>query len=197
MSQPVLPLEVPPQEVKRRLDSGEKLALIDVREPSEFAHARIENAELVPMRTVPAELSRLDARTDAGTLIVFCHHGVRSLNVVNWLREQGVDACQSMAGGIDRWSIEIDPSVPRSLIPETFRARFATTPWRCGSRSCWSESLALGFSRSLARPRMVPSYTAAGIVNAADNETDPLAANTFASLYGVRLSYVTAAISPE
>jgi rhodanese-related sulfurtransferase len=95
------------------LDSGEKLTLIDVREPSEFAQARIENAELVPMRTVPAELSRLDARTDVETLIVFCHHGVRSLNVVNWLREQGVDACQSMAGGIDRWSLEIDPSVPR------------------------------------------------------------------------------------
>jgi rhodanese-related sulfurtransferase len=109
----VLPLEVSPQEVKRRLDSGEKIALIDVREPSEFAIARLENAELVPMRTIPAELSRLDARTDAGTLIVFCHHGVRSLNVVNWLREQGVDACQSMAGGIDRWSLEIDPSVPR------------------------------------------------------------------------------------
>jgi len=113
VSQPILPLEVPPQEVKRRLDSGEKIALIDVREPAEFAVARIENAELVPMRTVPAELSRLDARTDVGTLIVFCHHGVRSLNVVNWLREQGVDACQSMAGGIDRWSLEIDPSVPR------------------------------------------------------------------------------------
>jgi rhodanese-related sulfurtransferase len=111
--QPVLPIEVPPLEVKRRLDSGEKLTLIDVREPSEFAQARIENAELVPMRTVPAELSRLDARTDRGTLIVFCHRGVRSLNVVTWLREQGVDACQSMAGGIDRWSLEIDPSVPR------------------------------------------------------------------------------------
>jgi len=113
VSQPISPIEISPQEVKRRLDSGEKLTLIDVRESSEFAQARIENAELVPMRTVPAELSRLDAQTDIGTLIVFCHHGVRSLNVVNWLREQGVDACQSMAGGIDRWSLEIDPYVPR------------------------------------------------------------------------------------
>jgi rhodanese-related sulfurtransferase len=113
VSAPLLPIEIPPQEVKRRLDSGEKLFLIDVREPSEFAQARVAAAELVPMRTVPAELSRLDGCTDEGTLIVFCHHGVRSLNVVNWLREQGVDACQSMAGGIDRWSLEIDPSVPR------------------------------------------------------------------------------------
>ncbi len=64
------------------------------------------------MRAVPAELSRLDAQADAAALIVFCHHGVRSLNVVHWLREQGVDACQSMAGGIDRWSLEIDSECP-------------------------------------------------------------------------------------
>ena len=113
MSQPALPIEIAPQDVERRRKAGEKLFLVDVREPSEFALARIEGAELVPMRTVPAELSRLDALTDQGALIVYCHHGVRSLNVVNWLREQGVSACQSMAGGIHRWSLEIDPSVPR------------------------------------------------------------------------------------
>lgn len=107
------PLEATPQEIKRRLDSGEKLFLIDVREPNEFALARLDGAELVPMRTVPAELSRLDAIAEEGTLIVYCHHGIRSLNVVNWLREQGVTNCQSVAGGIDRWSSEVDPSVPR------------------------------------------------------------------------------------
>ena len=109
----VLPLEISPQDVQRRLASGEKLTLIDVREPDEFQLARMEGAELVPMRTVPGELSRLDARADDAPLIVFCHHGVRSLNVVHWLRQQGVGACQSMAGGIDRWSLEIDASVPR------------------------------------------------------------------------------------
>jgi rhodanese-related sulfurtransferase len=108
-----LPLEITPHEIQRRLQAGEKLALIDVREPGEFQLARIAAAELIPMRAVPAELSRLDAQADQTPLIVFCHHGVRSLNVVHWLREQGVDACQSMAGGIDRWSLEIDPSVPR------------------------------------------------------------------------------------
>jgi adenylyltransferase/sulfurtransferase len=107
------PLEITPHDVQQRLAAGEKLALIDVREPAEFQLARIEGAELVPMRSVPAELSRLDARADDTALIVFCHHGVRSLNVVHWLREQGVGACQSMAGGIDRWSLEIDPGVPR------------------------------------------------------------------------------------
>lgn len=108
-----LPLEITPQEVKQRLDAGEKLILIDVREPAEFQQARIERAELIPMRFIPAELQHLEAQADEGRLIVYCHHGVRSLNVVNWLREQGVAACQSMAGGIDRWSREIDPGVPR------------------------------------------------------------------------------------
>ena len=113
LSNESLPLEITPREVKQRLDAGEKLALIDVREPFEFQQTRIAGAELIPMRSVPAELSRLEAKSDDGALIVFCHHGVRSLNVVNWLREQGVSECQSMAGGIDRWSLEIDPSVAR------------------------------------------------------------------------------------
>jgi len=108
-----LPLEVTPQEVKRCLDAGAKIHLIDVREPQEFALARIEGGELIPMRSVPAELQSLEAKADDGALIVYCHHGVRSLNVVHWLREQGLEACQSMSGGIDEWSLAIDPSVPR------------------------------------------------------------------------------------
>jgi rhodanese-related sulfurtransferase len=113
LSDTPLPLEITPRDVQRRIQAGEKLALIDVREPDEFQLARIAGAELIPMRTVPGELSRLDARADAAPLIVVCHHGVRSLNVVHWLREHGLGACQSMAGGIDRWSLEIDPAVPR------------------------------------------------------------------------------------
>jgi rhodanese-related sulfurtransferase len=107
------PLEITPQEVKQRSEAGEKLVLIDVREPGEFQLARIQGAELIPVRNVPAELQRLEALADEGALVVYCHHGVRSLNVVNWLREQGLGGCQSMAGGIDRWSLEIDASVPR------------------------------------------------------------------------------------
>ncbi|SRR5579883_2748451 len=107
------PLEVTPQEVRRRLDAGERVRLIDVREPYEFAQARIEGAELIPMRSVPSQLQTLDALAEESTLIVYCHHGVRSLNVVHWLRQQGVEACQSMAGGIDAWSLTVDPTVPR------------------------------------------------------------------------------------
>lgn len=113
MSETILPLEISPQDVQRRIDAGERLVLIDVREPEEFALTRIEGATLIPMRSIPASLQELEAKADENTLIVFCHHGVRSLNVVSWLRNQGVPACQSMAGGIDAWSAVVDSSVPR------------------------------------------------------------------------------------
>jgi len=113
VSEKILPLETSPQEVQRRIDSGEQLLLIDVREPEEFGITRIEGATLIPMRNIPANLQQLEAKAGETTLIVFCHHGVRSLNVVHWLRDQGLPACQSMAGGIDAWSTLVDPSVPR------------------------------------------------------------------------------------
>ena len=113
VSETILPIETSPEDIQRRIDAGEPLALIDVREPEEFAITRIEGATLIPMRDIPASLQHLEAKADESTLIVFCHHGVRSLNVAHWLREQGVPACQSMAGGIDAWSALVDPSVPR------------------------------------------------------------------------------------
>ncbi len=104
-------METGVQEVKARLDAGEKLRLIDVREPQEHQICRIAGAELMPMRSVPQHLQDLDR--DGEMLVVFCHHGMRSLSVVDWLRRQGVENCQSMAGGIDAWSVQIDPTVPR------------------------------------------------------------------------------------
>ena len=113
MSEQELAFEVTPREVEDRRKAGEKLCLIDVREDFEWQICRIEGATLAPMNTVPARLQELDAQADATTLIVYCHHGVRSLNVVHWLRRNGVGNCQSMMGGIDRWSGEIDAAVPR------------------------------------------------------------------------------------
>lgn len=103
-------LEISPREVKQRLDRGEKLFLVDVREPREHAVCHIEGAVLIPMRTIPANLQKLDVGEE---VICFCHHGMRSLDVANWLRAQGVKIAKSMAGGIDRWSLEVDPKVPR------------------------------------------------------------------------------------
>jgi rhodanese-related sulfurtransferase len=106
-------MEISPRDVQRRIDAREPLVLIDVREPEEFALARIEGATLIPVRNVPASFEELEAKARENMLIVFCHHGVRSLNVVNWLRQQGIASCQSMAGGIDAWSAAVDPSVAR------------------------------------------------------------------------------------
>jgi rhodanese-related sulfurtransferase len=107
------PLEITPAEAQALQKSGEPLFFIDVREPNEWALARIDGASLVPMGTVPATLPDLENKADEGALIVYCHHGVRSLQVVAWLRERGIPCCYSMAGGIDRWSREIDAAVPR------------------------------------------------------------------------------------
>jgi len=103
-------LELTPVELKQLLDRGEKVLLVDVREPWEFDMCRIEGAKLIPMGQIPANLQSLDVDDD---VICYCHHGMRSLDVAVWLRNQGVAAAKSLAGGIERWSQEIDPQVPR------------------------------------------------------------------------------------
>jgi len=103
-------LEISPADTKLRLDCGEKLLLVDVREPWEFEICRIEGAKLIPMGSIPANLQALD---NGDEVICYCHHGMRSLDVAVWLRGQGVERAKSLAGGIERWSLEIDPRVPR------------------------------------------------------------------------------------
>ena len=103
-------LEITPSDLKQRMDRGDKVLLVDVREPSEYEICRIEGAQLIPMRTIPANLQSLDIDED---VICYCHHGMRSMDVTVWLRNQGVPNAKSLAGGIDRWSLEIDPKVPR------------------------------------------------------------------------------------
>jgi rhodanese-related sulfurtransferase len=103
-------IEIRPQEVKERLDSGRTFMFVDVREQWEFETAHIAGARLVPMRDVPEHLGEF---RDADEIVLYCHHGIRSMDAAAWLRAQGVDGARSMAGGIDRWSVEIDSSVPR------------------------------------------------------------------------------------
>lgn len=103
-------LEISVAELKTRLQRGEKLLLVDVREPWEYETCRIEGAKLIPMRSIPANLQALGVEED---VVCYCHHGQRSLNVAAWLRQQGVARAKSLAGGIERWSVEVDPRVPR------------------------------------------------------------------------------------
>jgi len=102
--------EITPEEVKRKLDAGETFSLLDVREPWEFETARIASAKLMPMGDVPSRAHQeLDPEEH---IVVLCHHGVRSMNVTVWLRQQGFENVQSMRGGIDAWSRAVDPQVP-------------------------------------------------------------------------------------
>jgi rhodanese-related sulfurtransferase len=88
-----------------------KARLVDVREPWEFATARIEGSLPIPMGDVPARAHQeLDPEE---RVLVVCHHGIRSMNVTVWLRNQGFEQAQSLRGGIDAWSVEVDPAVGR------------------------------------------------------------------------------------
>ena len=99
--------DIEPSELAQRLGDG--LDIVDVREPWEYEIARIGTSRLLPMNQLPASLDSLDAERE---LVILCHHGVRSGMVAEWLRSQGYRA-RNLAGGIDRWSREVDPAVKR------------------------------------------------------------------------------------
>ena len=102
--------EINPESVRLLSESGEPFTLLDVREPWEVETARIEGSKLMPMGDVPSRAHQeLDPEEH---IVVYCHHGVRSMNVTAWLRQQGFEKAQSMAGGIDAWSRSVDPKVP-------------------------------------------------------------------------------------
>jgi rhodanese-related sulfurtransferase len=104
-------LEINAEDVKNLRQSGQPFMLLDVREPWEFQTAYIEGSVHMPMNEVP---SRAHQELDPEQrIVVVCHLGVRSLNVANWLRQQGFENVQSMRGGIDAWSCAVDAKVPR------------------------------------------------------------------------------------
>jgi sulfur-carrier protein adenylyltransferase/sulfurtransferase len=102
--------DIEPRELAHRLEQGvASFVLLDIREPWEWAVAEIGKSQRLPMNQLPQALEDLD---QARELIVYCHHGTRSGMAAEWLRAQGFRA-RNLAGGIDRWSREVDPSVPR------------------------------------------------------------------------------------
>ena len=102
--------EVTPAELARRLAAGERPLLLDVREPYEHAIARLPDARLVPLATLSSAAADLDPQAE---IVVLCHHGVRSAAAADFLRERGFRRVRNLAGGIDRWSRDVDPRVAR------------------------------------------------------------------------------------
>lgn len=108
----MLDLEITALQLSNQLQSGAaELVLLDVREPWEVATARIDGGKNIPMGEIASRaLHELDPKMH---IVAYCHSGVRSMNVAVWLRSQGFDTAQSLRGGVDAWSCEIDPRVPR------------------------------------------------------------------------------------
>lgn len=100
-----------PAEVQAALSAGQDVVILDVRQPEELALASLPGVLHIPMGEVPG---RVDELPRDRTLVVMCHHGVRSAQVVGYLRQvHGFERVENLGGGIDAWSCEVDPRVPR------------------------------------------------------------------------------------
>ncbi len=103
-------LEIDCQTVSTKIECGELFLLLDCREQSEYDLVHIEEAVLLPMSEIQTRAHELNEHS-AQEIIVYCHHGMRSLQVTQWLVQQGFDNVKSMIGGIDAWACEIDTAM--------------------------------------------------------------------------------------
>jgi adenylyltransferase/sulfurtransferase len=102
--------EISPTVLHALLAKGAPIRIIDVREPYEWAIARLADARLIPLNSLPGVVHTLARDAD---IVVYCHHGMRSAAAVEWLRDQGFARVRNLVGGIDRWSLDIDPTMRR------------------------------------------------------------------------------------
>ena len=105
-----LPSQLSPVQLKQRLDTGHSLILLDVREPEEVAIVCLEGAVHIPMGDIPGRIHELDPDAD---IVVYFHHGIRSASVVAFLMQREFGSVANLSGGIDAWSLSVEPSLPR------------------------------------------------------------------------------------
>lgn len=103
-------IEIMPEELKKLIDAGTAPRLLDVRGPQEHAICQLADSTLLPLDQLESRLDELDPHAE---FIVYCHHGMRSLNAAMFLRSKGFTRVKSLHGGISLWSQRIDPSVPQ------------------------------------------------------------------------------------
>lgn len=104
-----LPIELTVEEAHDK-HPGDNVWLLDVREPLEFEAANLAPDGFIPLGEIGERWMEVPAEKE---VIVYCHHGLRSLVAAKFLRERGVSGARSLKGGIDQWSLRIDPAVPR------------------------------------------------------------------------------------
>lgn len=107
---PEMTRDMSPRELAERLRGAQPPTVVDVREPWEYQLAHIAGSRLVPLNTLPAALSTFDPAAD---YVLLCHHGVRSDAGLELLRARGLTRVAHLAGGIDAWSTDVDPTVRR------------------------------------------------------------------------------------
>ena len=105
-----VPPEIQPPELAARIKAGEAMRLLDIRAPAERAIADLPDSIAIPMHEVPSRVDELEPQAE---WVVYCHLGIRSAQVAAWMRQQGFRRARSLSGGIDLWSQQVDPSVPR------------------------------------------------------------------------------------
>jgi len=101
---------VSPEEIKKKMVEGHKIVILDVREPWEYQTAKIEGAILMPLGQLEKRKDELNKEAE---IICQCHKGVRSFKAMKYLQSCGFKNVKNMAGGIEAWSLKVDPSVPR------------------------------------------------------------------------------------
>jgi adenylyltransferase/sulfurtransferase len=99
-----------PEEIKKRMDEGQKMVILDVREPWEYQTAKIEGSFLIPLGQLEKRKDELDKEAD---IVCLCHMGVRSFKAMKYLQGCGFKNVVNLAGGIEAWSAKVDPKVPR------------------------------------------------------------------------------------
>ena len=107
-----MPRQMRPETLAKKLAAGEPVYLLDVREPWENEHSRLPNSVLIPLGELTERVAEVDPPPGAA-VVVYCHHGIRSLSGAAILEANGLPETYSLAGGIEAWSVLIDPAVPR------------------------------------------------------------------------------------
>ena len=107
-----MPKQITPAVLAARMGAGEKILLVDVRQPEEFALAKIAGSTLIPLPELMGRVGEVEP-AEGTQIVVYCHHGVRSVTGAALLERAGNANVLSLAGGIDAWSCQVDPSVPR------------------------------------------------------------------------------------
>ncbi len=103
--------QIQPNDLKGLLDGGAPVLLVDVRQPEEHVYCNLPGSLLIPLGELKARVQEIEP--GEALVVVYCHHGVRSLSGAAILAQAGIPNVASLAGGIDRWSLTVDPGVPR------------------------------------------------------------------------------------